>query len=99
MTAKELMGHEGYATHTEFPYAPVVRRYPQRTTVNIAIRMALFWPAEPATVPEYIKQKLGPQESALKQALIDRISFRIAKALEASKWNEALEAFGVNLPR
>lgn len=80
MTAKELMGHEGYATHTEFPYAPVVRRYPQRTTVNIAIRMALFWPAEPATVPEYIKKQLGPQESALKQAVVDRAIAQIEDA-------------------
>ena len=94
-----LDGTSGYVSHTEFPYATPVRRYPQRTSVNIAVRMALLWPAEPANVPDYIKQKLGPQESALKQALIDRISLRIAKALEASKWNEALEAFGVNLPR
>ena len=71
----------------------------RRTPVNIAVRVALLWPAEPATVPDYIKKKLGPQESALKQALIDRISFRVEKALKASKWHEALEAFGVNLPR
>ncbi|ANZ48500.1 hypothetical protein BIZ78_gp075 [Erwinia phage vB_EamM_Caitlin] len=54
--AKRLLdGTAGYPMNTKILHGSPARRYPQRTAVNIAVRMALIWPAVPATQPEYIK--------------------------------------------
>lgn len=81
-------------------YEKAVRRYPRRTAINIGVRMALVWPAEPATVPDYIQLAIPSEESALKEAVYSRISGMVAKALNDSHWHQALEVLrGSDLPR
>lgn len=45
---------KGYTVDPREWFGTVGRRYPQRTAVSIAVRMALVWPAVPITQPEYI---------------------------------------------
>ncbi|QVW28720.1 hypothetical protein pEaSNUABM8_00223 [Erwinia phage pEa_SNUABM_8] len=54
----------------------------RRTSVNIAVRMALMWPAVPAAVPQYIKPVMNTEESALKQAVIARVTMQIGEMID-----------------
>lgn len=79
-------------------FVDMPRLWNPKTSVTIAVRMALLWPAEPATVPEYIRGQLGPEESALKPVVIDHIT-RLIEEQVASNWQVSMEEFGANLPR
>lgn len=54
----------------------------KRTSVNIAVRMALQWPAVPAALPEYIKPVMHSEESALKRAVIQRITAQVGEMVD-----------------
>lgn len=45
----------------------------KRTSINMAVRMAMVWPAQPATEPEYIKPHPQPAVSAFANLMVERI--------------------------
>ena len=53
-----------------------------KTSVAIAVGTALGWPAVAAAVPEHIKPAMHSEESALKQAVINRVTAQVGEMVE-----------------
>lgn len=45
----------------------------KRSSISIAVRMSMLWPATPITEPEYIKPKPLPAVSAFADVMVQRI--------------------------